>query len=425
MSTTAPDIGKKFDELLGKMGVLVDQLKAQAEFRTASDNQIADLKRQLAEVEKQIGQIKKGSTVSLPGLEDAREAKAFSFLTVARGLAFPSDKRWENSAEKSILDEARKKALDSTEASGGGYLIPTELVGPIIERYTERTITQRLGAQVISFEGQGTIEMARETEVPEAFWADETGAAQETGSDFAKFNMKPNRLSAYIKLGKRFIYQASGMQAENFVRRRFSEAFARKLDRTSFTGTGSDGQPKGLKVLLGNDQKLELGPDGNTGKEFTLADVAQFEGKLQDANAMVDGGRYAFAAHPRVFRKMKRERIAQFSGDAKGAYVMLPMSDQNLRDAMGYPFEHTTYFPTNLTKGSATGLTEVWFGNFLDVMIGQWMSLVLRASDIAGNGSGSAFLQNQLWIVGDTEVDINVVRTNSICWSGDVIYPSN
>jgi hypothetical protein len=119
------------------------------------------------------------------------------------------------------------------------------------------------------------------------------------------------------------------------------------------------------------------------------------------------------------------ERIAQFTGQTKGAYVMLPMTDAILRDQMGYGFEKSTQLPLTLTKGNGTGMTYAFFGNWRDVLIATWASLVLRASDVAGNATGSAFLQNQIWIVGDTEVDINVMRLNSLCYSADVISPTN
>ena len=85
-------------------------------------------------------------------------------------------------------------------------------------------------------------------------------------------------------------------------------------------------------------------------------------------------GKLGFAMHSKVKGKMKRERIPQFSGDGKGAYVMMPMTDAVLKERLGYDFQTSNQIPTSLTKGSGTSLSEVYFGNWEELLIGSWGS---------------------------------------------------
>jgi hypothetical protein len=61
----------------------------------------------------------------------------------------------------------------------------------------------------------------------------------------------------------------------------------------------------------------------------------------------------------------------------------------------------------------------VYFGNWADLYFALWQDITLKASDVTGDPSGSAFTQDQLWILGQLECDCAVIRPNSFALVND------
>ena len=103
---------------------------------------------------------------------------------------------------------------------------------------------------------------------------------------------------------------------------------------------------------------------------------------LEDASALVPDGKFAFVTHGKVKRHLKLTRIPQFSGDPGGAYVVPPIIlDRALAHMLGHPIFTTAQIRTNLTKGSGSNLSEVYCGNFADLLIGVWGNLEILATE--------------------------------------------
>lgn len=114
-------------------------------------------------------------------------------------------------------------------------------------------------------------------------------------------------------------------------------------------------------------------------------------GVVEDANGL--GDKLALITNPKALRKLKKQRIAQFSGDTGGSYINAPLlTDESLSKAIGLNCYTTTQLPVNLVKGSSSDCTEVYFGNWSDLMIAQWGSVEILATNIGGN----AWAQNAI-----------------------------
>jgi hypothetical protein len=73
------------------------------------------------------------------------------------------------------------------------------------------------------------------------------------------------------------------------------------------------------------------------------------------------------------------------------------------RSLMGYQFACTNAVPSNLTKGSGTNLSPLIFGNFNDLMIGEWGSVEILVNPYgAGYNTG--------------DVDIRVMQTIDVAF---------
>ena len=126
-------------------------------------------------------------------------------------------------------------------------------------------------------------------------------------------------------------------------------------------------------------------------------------------------GNLGFVFHPAIRRLLKKLKIAQFSNDAGGEYVIAPFSDAQLEAYLGYKFGMTTQTPVNLKKGEATNCTEIFFGNWAEVLIGQWLGFEILASNVAG----TAFASDQTWVRIISQVDIALRHAQSMCLCSD------
>ena len=75
----------------------------------------------------------------------------------------------------------------------------------------------------------------------------------------------------------------------------------------------------------------------------------------------------------------------------------------------------TTQIPINLTKGAGTALTEVYFGNWEELIIGQWGGMEIALS----TETSDAFEKDQTWVRVLQEVDIAVRHPESFCLVND------
>ncbi len=87
------------------------------------------------------------------------------------------------------------------------------------------------------------------------------------------------------------------------------------------------------------------------------------------------------------------------------------MSNKMIEDVLGYGVRTSTQLPgTENNNGNSTD-SSVLFGNFAEFWVAMWRGLELKVSDQASDGStGSAFLDDQLYIVAFQEVDCNLMR---------------
>lgn len=414
---------------------LIEELKVKQQSyldaQAAGEARVGELEKRVEELKVLSAQLQKalnGSQVSLPGLET--EAHKFRFLNVLRGLVTGRQEgfEWE------VLRQAQKTAVDTgTSGAGGGYLIPTELMPEIIPALVANQVLTRLGVtRLTPTANTGTFAIPTQSSTATAYWGAENAVLTESNAVFSQFTMVPHRVGTFTKISKRLLMDAVP-GVEQMIRNDLFGAVGRTIDYAALMGNAiaagptDSYQPDGIYNLISSRgvSLVELGPDADTGKLMTLGEVGKFEGPLEDNNVETAVG-CAFVAHPKVFRKMRKERIPQFADDTKGAYVLMPMNDAQLRAALDYDFQKTTALPTNVQKGAGGSVnTPVFFGKWVDFLYMLWQSITIGASDVAAYSTSSAFLQNQLWVKIEAECDVNVRYGKSFAVCKDVITPTD
>lgn len=381
-------------------------------YRTETGNTIRSIEGKQADVEKTIAALKesvdslrdhvKGRKGGLDFKEEAKEE--FSIIECLRN---------PNSKSRSLaLEYMQTKDLSQSVDSAGGYVVPTVALPGYLEALRSAAVVwPQAGITVFDNVKGSPLTLPKQIGNTTVQWVGENVAPTASDVTFGQMTMTPKKAAGLVKLSNRLIRM--GTIAEQVVRQNLTRSLSLEIDRVLLRGSGAAGEPRGIGNTAGI---INVEVDTNGGP-FTFEVAADMQVAVDETDAAPRNQGYV--GHPRAFHSMKTERIAQFSGQTAGAYVVLPMSNQQISDLLGYKFLQTTAIPKNLTKGSGTSLTEVYFGNWADLYLAIWQDITLKASDVTGDNSGSAFTQDQTWIVAQIEVDVAVARPTSFALVND------
>ncbi len=389
-----------------------------------------DLKKvnnSLTQVQQQI----KTLGVGLPGLSEELKKKSFSWTSLIRGIHdemnpnVESKKAWEDGGfEKEIIVEyAKVRSNNATDGSAGAYLIPPEVSNELIELVFAATpLLDKLPITKLSGL-RGDLPVPKITGRPTAYWVGENSKPTESSATYAELIGRPRRLAAFTKQSQRLIYQSRGV-SDSIIKQELSRAMALKLHDGLLNGTGSEYQPKGLLKYTGEmtSSGLDLGTNGG---RFTMTDAELMKMALDVADELNDSpSNYGFLFRPEIKYGIITERIKQFSGQnaKRGAPVVSGkglLTEADLNNILGKWATSTQIAKAN-SKGASSTLTDVIYGNWKYFWLMMWEGLRIKVSDQAADGSGgSAFLQNQLYIVAEQDVDVMVTRPSSFTFTNE------
>lgn len=380
-----------------------------SENASVTDEKLTAMKAEMtAKMEDYIKQVRVNN-VSVPGsAEETYHGKGFDFGKFANAVVSGD---WSKAEfENEVCKEARKKAVDTNSGNQGGYLIPTELAyDKLIKPAIANSVMTKLGAQV--FNG-----LTDDLEIPEAenrpvlTFGSDGAQATEQSVTFGKKLMTPKTGNMLLKLSNKLLKQASvaGGIAENLMR----EGIQIGMDKIAINGTGANSQPLGL---LNNTGFNVANPMGTDGGRLTVDRVASMIADVEDQDFLT-GGKAGILLHPRVKSGLKRERVAQFSGDPSGQPLINPlMTDAVIQETLGANMASTTNIAKNLAKGTSTTLSKALVGDFNRFAIGNWGGISFKSSDVAG----TAFASNQTWLVAFLDMDCLLLQPKAFSLISD------
>lgn len=341
--------------------------------------------------------LEKVSTAPLPtadiGLSD-KEARSFSFLRAINALANPGDRKAQEAAafERECSDafaqkhgraatgffvpaEVQRRDLNVGTASAGGNTVATNLLAAnFIDLLRNKMSLTGLGAQFLT--GLvGNIAIPRQTGGATAYWVAESGAPTESQQAFDQVTMSPKTVGAFTDISRKLLLQSS-IDVEGFVRNDLATVLALAIDLAGINGTGASNQPTGILNTAGIGDVA----GGTNGLAPAWAHLVELETDVAVANA--DVGSMGYLTNAKVRGKLKTtQKIATYGDD-------MIWGDGNMIN--GYSAAVSNQVPSNLTKGTSVGVcSAILFGNFADLIIGQWGSLDLTVDPYTGSTSGT------------------------------------
>lgn len=351
---------------------------------------------------------------------NGQERNSYSFVRLMNALANPQDRRAQESAafEIECSNAAQQQRSDgemrgytvpvdvlrpSREGSqrdlvvgtstAGGHTVATDLLAEsFIDLLRNNMALQGLGARMLT-DLNGNIAIPRQTGGATAYWVAESGAPTESQQAFDQVAMTPKTVGAYTDISRKLLLQSS-IDVEAFVRQDLAVTLALAIDLAGINGSGSSNQPRGVLNTSGIGSVV----GGTDGAAPDYADIVGLETAVAVDNAAI--GSLGYLTNAAVRGKLKLTE--KFSG-TNGNPVWEDGNNLN-----GYSAAVSNQVPSNLTKGSASGIcSAIMFGNWADLLIGMWGGLDLMVDPFTSSTSGT------VRIVALQDVDVAVRHAES------------
>ncbi len=359
---------------------------------------VEEFKTALFEKLETSGAIKTAEAKSNEAGLSSKEVKEYSLLNAIRShLEGTNSKEMEISATLAkqlgkkpqgilIPAEILKRDYNVGTAIAGGNTVATNLMASdFITMFRNKLVMRQLGAQFMSGLTD-KIQIPRQSGGVAVGWVNENGALSESSATFDQIGMTPKTMGAYSMISRSLLKQSS-LDVEMFVMNELATACALELDRVAINGTGLANQPKGILATTGIGA-VSLGANGGVPDWNS---IVALESAVANVNA--DVGAMNYLTNTKMRGKLKT--VLKAAG--------LPFIYENGNKVNGYNAAITNAMRSDLTKGTGTALSSMIFGNFADIIIGQWGVLDLLVDPYSASSTGA------LKIVAFQDVDV-VVR---------------
>ena len=313
-----------------------------------------------------------------------KEVRKFSLMAAIRAMANPTDFRAQEEARFEF--EASAAAQRAIGADAKGLMIPTDVLrswakrdlntsddsgiiaqdfrgGDFIDVLRNASSVMQAGATMLTGL-KGNVAIPKKATGAAAGWiSSEGGAASESEPTFGQVTMTPKTLGAFTDITRLMMMQSSP-DIEALVRDDLSRAIALAIDLGALAGSGSSGQPTGIKNVSGVNK-----PTSFAAANPTFAEVVALETAVAEDNALL--GNLAYILPAGMYGALKT--TAKASG--QGLFVV----EQPGNTINGY----RAIVSNQVTAG------DLFFGNFADLLIGMYGGLDILVDPYTASSSGT------------------------------------
>jgi HK97 family phage major capsid protein len=337
--------GKTVDSFRQK---ILDNLKCAPAITTTSPEQaIIGMSRQEARSFSILRAIRAASTGNWSDAELEREASSAVAKRIGRepGSFFvPLDVTVEQR-------QFQARTMEKLSNVAGGYLVDTEyLSSNFIELLRNKMLVRQMGAKVMSGLS-GDIAIPKQTGGASTFWVSEGRSPEHSQQAFGQVTLSPKSIAAYTDFTRKLVLQASP-DIENLVRNDLATVIALEIDRAAINGSGIGAEPLGIMNTAGIASVIFA--DNNA---INWTKIVDLESKIAAKNADIGSLGYLCNAAMRGVLKSteKSQNTAEYLWESRGA-------DPGFGYLNGYRVGTTNQMPAD----------TMLFGNFSDLIIGQW-----------------------------------------------------
>ena len=334
------------------------------------------------------------------------EVRDFSLMKAVRAMANPTDRNAQRDAEFEF--EASREAAQRAGIDPQGLYLPHDVLrswnqrdlnttndsalvaeayrgGDFIDVLRNASSVMQAGATMLTGLS-GDVKIPKKTAASSGAWiATEGGASTESEPTFGQVTMSPKTVGAFTDITRLMMMQSS-LDIENLVRNDLSTGIALAIDNGALQGSGSSGQPTGIKNTSGINA-----PTSFAAANPTFAEVVAMETAVAEDNALMGNLAYILPA----------SMLGALKTTAKDTGSGLFVADGN--QINGY----NAIVSNQVTAG------DLYFGNFADLLIGMYGGLDITVDPYTASTSGT------VRIVALQTVDVAVRHAVSFALNND------
>lgn len=339
-----------------------------------------------------------------PHDQQARSAAGFEFETSAAALQV-QQRGLRGAAQATIpvdvLHHAQRDLIVATSTMGG-YTVGTDLQGSsFLDVLRNRAMVIQAGATVLS-DLRGVIAIPTKTAAATAYWVAENVAPTEGAMTFGQLTMSPKTVGAYVDFSRKLTLQSS-IAVEQMVRMDLIDQLALAIDAAALSGAGTGAEPSGILT----SSSVGTSTAGANGGAPTWQLMVDLETAVANGNA--DRGSLSYFTNSKVRGKLK---TVVKSTSAVAGFIWNDESDT----VNNKPVYVTNQISSGLTKGTSTAIcSAAIFGNFADLVVGQWGGLDLMVDPYTGSSAGT------VRVVAFQDIDILIRRNASFAYIKDLL----
>jgi HK97 family phage major capsid protein len=255
----------------------------------------------------------------------------------------------------------RRDLVVATPSAGGYFVAEDILMQSFIELLRNRMVVRQAGATVLT--GLvGDLSLPKQTSGATAYWLGESGAPNESQQVIGQVALTPRTVGAFTDYSRRLMLQTA-LDVEAFVRNDLAAVLQLAIDLASLHGAGAGNEPLGVANTTG------IGAPGVGAA--TLAMIVGLETAVAVDNA--DVGRLSYITNATVRGTLKQTDIGTDTG------IMLWNTMAGNTPINGYPAAVT----------NQVALTNIFFGNWGDLIIAFWSGLDIMVDPYTHSTSGT------------------------------------
>lgn len=312
---------------------------------------------------------------------EAKEIRRFSLINAIRAMANPTDINAQRAAQFEF--EASAEAQRKLGRETRGLMIPGDVLrqwsqrdinttddaaliaedlrtGDFIDVLRNSSSVMAAGARMLSGL-QGDVVIPKKTAASTANWiASEGTAATESEPTLGSVTMSMKTVGATTDVTRNMMHQSS-MDIETLIRDDLTQSIASAIDLGALAGSGSSGQPTGIKNTSGINA-----PTAFAAANPTFAEVVAMETAVAEDNAL--GGSLAYILPAGMYGALKTTAVDSGSGRF--------VADGGLMN--GY----------NAIVSNQATAGDLYFGDFSQLLVGMYGGLELIVDPYSSSKSG-------------------------------------
>ena len=277
-----------------------------------------------------------------------------------------------------LLSKRDNSVTMPTQPQDGSAVVEKNL-RPVIDLLRPKSVLRELGAQFLTGL-TGVIGVPTMASGAVSTWKPEVGELDKSNQTFSDAEMKPKRLGTYAIRSKQFLIQTAP-SIEAMLRQDLENSIIEALEIAAINGLGTANQPLGILNTVG----IGSVSSGANGWAITRTTLIALAAAVEAANVRLTNPGF-------LINVPTKAKLMDTRTDAGSGLFLLDSNDT----LMGYKYATTQTVPSNLVKGTGTALSAAIFGNWSDLLVGQWggLDLTVDPYTLATNGQIRIIIQS-------------------------------